>query len=176
MANHVYIATSLDGFIATAEGGIEWLSQIPNPKQSDYGYAKFMRGIDAIVIGRKTYEKVLTFECWPYDKPVFILSRTLREVPESIADKAEIVSGDIEKIVTRLHQQDHRHLYIDGGQTIQSFLAADAIDELIITHVPILLGKGIPLFGKLDKSLKFSHRKTEIFNNVLVQSQYKRER
>jgi dihydrofolate reductase len=176
MANYVYIAASLDGFIATTEGGIEWLSGIPNPEQSDYGYAEFIKGIDALIVGRKTFEKVLTFDRWPYEKPVFILSNNLTDLPEDISGMAEIVQGDIERIVNQLNHQGYRNLYVDGGETIQSFLAADAIDELIITQIPILLGDGIPLFGKLGQSVKFRLKKTEIFNNTLVQAHYVRDR
>jgi dihydrofolate reductase len=175
MANYVYIATSLDGFIATVDGGVDWLNEIPNPEQSDYGYAEFISGIDAIVMGRATFETVLTFGDWAYDKPVFVLSNSLTIVPERVTDKVEIVSGDINKLVKQLNQQGYTNLYIDGGKVIQSFLAADLIDELIITRIPILLGDGIPLFNNLDHMLKFKHKKTEIFNNDLVKSSYARD-
>ena len=176
MANYVYTAASLDGFIATTEGGIEWLSEIPNPEQSDYGYAEFIKRIDALIVGRKTFEKVLTFDRWPYEKPVFVLSHTLTEVPKDLFGKAEIVSGNIKDILGRLEQRGFENLYVDGGKTIQRFLSVDAIDEMIITQVPVILGRGIPLFGELDQRLKFRLRKTEIFNNNLVQNHYVRDR
>jgi dihydrofolate reductase len=175
MANYVYIATSLDGFIATTDGGVEWLNDIPNPDESDYGYAEFTSGIDALVMGRGTYEKVLTFGDWPYKKPVFVLSNSLTKVSQELKDKVEIVSGDLDELVKQLNQRGYSNLYIDGGKVIQSFLREDLIDELIITRIPILLGDGIPLFGKLGKTLKFKHKKTEIFNNALVQSSYVRD-
>ena len=139
MTNYVYIATSLDGFIATPDGGLDWLFDIPNPDQSDYGYSEFMGGIDAIVMGRNTFEKVLTFSDWPYNKPVFVLSNSLTAVPEPIVAQTEIVKGDIKCLVNQLHQRGYQNLYVDGGKTIQSFLKADLIDEMIITRVPILL-------------------------------------
>ncbi len=176
MANYIYIATSLDGFIATRDGGLDWLDEIPNPEQSDYGYAEFISSIDAIVMGRNTFEKILTFDRWAYNKPVFVLSNSLREIPKDIIDKAEIVSGDIKKLVNKLNQQGYNNLYIDGGKTIQSFLKEDLIDEMIITRIPILLGSGFPLFDQLDKKLKFKHKKTEIYNNTLVKSHYTRDR
>ncbi len=111
MANYVFIATSLDGFIATSDGGLDWL-EVPNPEKSDYGYAEFISGIDAIVIGRNTFEKVLTFGDWPYDKPVFVLSNNLSELPEVIADKVEIVKGDIKKLTAQLNQRGYNNLYI----------------------------------------------------------------
>jgi len=92
LAVYVYVATSLDGFIAASDGGLDWLMETPNPEQSDYGFAEFMSGIDAIVMGRNTFETVLTFGDWPYSKPVFVLSRTLDEVPEGLRDRVEVVS------------------------------------------------------------------------------------
>ena len=177
MANYVYIATSLDGFIATADGGVDWLDEIPNPDQSDFGYSEFIRHIDAIVMGRNSFKKVLTFGDWPYNKPVFVLSNTLKAVPENLVDTVEIVSGtDIKLLVHQLNKRGYQNLYIDGGRTIQSFLAEDMIDELIITRVPILLGQGIPLFGTLSNPLLFHHEKTELFHNLLVKSTYRRRR
>jgi len=176
MANYVYIASSLDGFIATKDGGLDWLMEIPNPDQSDYGYAEFNRGIDAIVMGRNTFEKVLTFDQWPYDKPVFVLSNSLDNVPGDIAGKSEIVKGDLRTLVDDLKKRGFHNLYVDGGRVIQSFLREDLIDEMIITRVPILLGDGIPLFGKIGNSLKFSLKKIESFNETLVKSHYVRVR
>ncbi len=176
MANYVYIATSLDGFIATSDGGLDWLYEFPNPEQSDYGYADFISKIDAIVMGRNTFEKVLTFGEWPYDQPVFLLSNSLTTLPEHILDRATIVNGDIKKLVNQLNQQGYKNLYIDGGSVIQSFLKEDLIDEMIITLVPILLGNGFSLFGKLDRHLKFKHQKTQIYNDTLVKHYYTRDR
>lgn len=176
MTNYIYIATSLDGFIATSDGSIDWLYEFPNPEQSDYGYAEFISGIDAIVMGRNTFEKVLTFGEWVYDKPVFVLSNSLTELPKDIVNKAEIVSGDIKKIINNLNQQGYNNLYVDGGGTIQSFLKEDLIDEMIITRIPIILGSGFPLFNKLDKRLKFRHKKTEIYNDIIVKTHYIRDR
>ena len=176
MANYVYIATSLDGFIATADGGIDWLNDITNPDQSDYGFAEFMSGIDALVMGRNTFEKVINFGVWPYDKPVFVLSHSITELPEGMVGKAEIIKGEIHEVITLLNKRGYNNLYIDGGKVIQSFLKEDLIDELIITRIPILLGDGIPLFGKLDQNLKFKHVKTDTYNNMLVKSSYTRDR
>ena len=176
MTNYIYIATSLDGFIATSDGNIDWLHEIPNPEQSDYGYAEFISDIDAIVMGRNTFEKVLTFDEWVYNKPVFILSNSLTKLPEGIIDKAEVISGDIKILINQLNRQGYNNLYIDGGKTIQSFLTEDLIDEMIITRVPILLGSGFPLFDKLNQKLNFKHKKTEIYNDILVKSHYVRDR
>jgi len=176
MRNYVYIAASLDGFIATKDGGVDWLNEIPDPEQSDYGYAAFMSTIDAIVMGRNTFEKVLTFGAWPYDKPVFILSNNLKDLPDGLTGKARIIKGEIKELLADLHKQGYANLYIDGGATIQKFLKEDLIDELIVTRIPILLGDGIPLFGKLERSLKFIHNETEVYENDLVKSHYTRIR
>ncbi|MCF8243209.1 MAG: dihydrofolate reductase family protein [Melioribacteraceae bacterium] len=174
MANYVFIAESLDGFIATASGGINWLNEIPNPDKSDFGYNKFISNIDAIVMGRISFEKVLTFDEWIYPKPVFVLSNTLEFLNENLSGKAEIIKGDIRNIISRLNQAGYKNLYIDGGKTIQSFLRENLIDEMIITRVPVLLGSGITLFGNIDRKINFDHIRTEVLNNHLVQSCYKK--
>jgi len=176
MTNSVYIATSLDGFIATSDGGLDWLDEIPNPDGSDHGYAEFMSGIDAIVMGRKTFEKVLTFSLWPYDKPVYVLSRSKVRVPNELENKVEIVNENPKTLVDQLKERGHQNLYIDGGITIQGFLEEDLIDELIITRIPVPLGNGAPLFGKLIQRMYFSHKRTEVLNETLVKSYYTRIR
>jgi dihydrofolate reductase/ribosomal protein S18 acetylase RimI-like enzyme len=160
LTNYVYIATSLDGYIAGKDGDLTWLNEIPNPSNSDFGFAEFLEKIDALVMGRNTYETVLSFGAWPYEKPVFVLSNSLSKVPESMEDKAEIIKGDLKTLVNELKNRGYENLYIDGGRVIQSFLKEDLIDEMIITRVPILLGEGIPLFGKLEHSMKFKLVKT----------------
>lgn len=176
MVVYVYVATSLDGFIAASDGGVDWLMEVPNPDGSDFGFGEFMRGVDALVMGRNTFEMVLGFGSWPYHKPVFVLSSTLREIPETLAGKAEIVRGPLDELLRRLAERGFRNLYVDGGQVIQSFLAEDRVDELIITRVPIVLGEGIPLFGHMPRRLKFEHRKTEVLAGTLVKSHYLRIR
>jgi dihydrofolate reductase len=176
MTNIVYIATSLDGYIADENGGLEWLHEAPNPEGSDFGFGAFMNRIDALVMGRNTYETVLTFGDWPYSKPVFVVSSTLRDVPAHLAQRVEIVQGEPESLVAQLADRGFTTLYIDGGVTIQRFLAADLIDELIITRVPILLGGGYPLFDRLEQPLRFRHVETEILNDTLVKSRYVRVR
>ena len=176
MSNYVFVATTLDGFIADVDGEIDWLTEAPNPDKTDYGYAELMENIDALVMGRGTFEKVLTFGEWFYTKPVFVLSSTLTEIPENLADKVKIIKGDIINVVQSLSSQGYKNLYVDGGKLIQGFLKEDLIDELIINRIPILLGKGIPLFGKIDQRLKFKHKKTKVFNDSLVMSYYSRDR
>ena len=174
MANIVYIATSLDGFIARKDGSIDWLMDIPNPGNSDLGFSAFMERIDGILMGRNTFETVVSFGQWPYTKPVYVLSSVLKDVPADLRDKAELVQGDLPGIIASLKSKGIKHLYIDGGRTIQSFLKLDLIDELIITRIPIILGSGIPLFVDMDREIKLELAHNEVLNKDLVKSTYSR--
>ena len=175
MANIVYIATSLDGFIARKDGSIDWLMEIPNPDNSDYGFSDFMKRIDGLIMGRNTFELVLKFGQWPYTKPVFVLSRKMKEIPDHLRYKAELIQGKLNTIIEVLKEREFENLYIDGGKTIQSFLKQDMIDEIIITRIPIILGSGIPLFKEMDFELRFEHIQTEVLNKALVKSRYIRK-
>ncbi len=145
----VFIAASVDGFIAGPQGELDWLEDPAYAGNVIQGlsYADFIATVDALVMGRNTFEKVLTFESWPYEgTPVIVLTRRAMEVPEVLQGKVSVRSGQPEEIVARLGAEGKRHLYIDGGKTIQQFLRAGLIDELTVTRFPILLGEGIPLF------------------------------
>ncbi|ANS86997.1 uncharacterized protein VSVS12_03288 [Vibrio scophthalmi] len=177
MTNIVYIATSLDGYIADKENKIDWLHEIPNPDGNDFGFAQFMTEVDALVMGRNTVDMVLSFDCdWPYTKPVFVLSRTMNCVPEGYEDKIFLINGELKDVVAGLNSKGYHNLYIDGGLTIQSFLREDLIDELIITTIPIVLGGGIPLFGELPRPLQFKHVKSESYLDCLVKNHFVRQR
>ena len=176
-SNKVFIATSLDGFIAGTKGEIDWLDLIPNTEGTDMGYFDFYKNIDALLMGRKTFETVIGFDVdWPYDKPVFVLSNSMKSIPESHQGKAFLVNGKLRELVADLNDQGYRHLYIDGGKTIQSFLEQDLIDEMIITTIPILLGEGIPLFSSLENRLVFTCVQSHIHLSAIVQSQFVRTR
>jgi dihydrofolate reductase len=173
--NIIYVAVSLDGFIAEKDGNLDWLDEIPNKTKSDYGFSDFLKRIDCIVMGRKTLEKVLEFEKWPYTKPVYVLSTTLTELPLKLDGKAEIISGKLNDLIGKLNSQGFKDLYIDGGQTIQSFLNEDLIDEMIISTVPIILGDGIPLFANIKRSSKFKCKKVDLINPYVVKHYYERD-
>lgn len=175
MKRYVYIAQSLDGFITDKEGDIDWLNDIPNPEDSDFGFNEFMNRIDAVVMGRNTFEKVISFNVWIYNKPVYVISKSLKSLPQEYQGKAELLNLNPTQIIDTLKKKGMENLYIDGGALIQSFLSEDLIDELIITTIPIILGGGIPLFGVLRNSIKFRHIKTEILINSLVKSYYRRQ-
>lgn len=175
--NYVFIARSLDGYIADKDGGIDWLHSIPNPGNEDMGYNAFNDQIDAIVMGRNTFEVVLGFNIpWPYTKPVFVVSSTLESLPEDLNGKVELVKGALSDILQHIHKKGNTKLYIDGGSLVQSFLREDLIDELIITTIPILLGGGIPLFGELPTPMELKHVKSKVFLNAITQDTYRRIR
>ena len=175
MKTTVYIGTSLDGFIAREDGDIDWLVKYQNKEVYD-SYNEFISTIDAMVIGRGTFEKVITFPEWPYEKKVFVLSTSLKQIPGTLSEKAILIAMKPAALLSYLSDKGFSTIYIDGGKVIQSFLQEDLIDELIITKVPELIGTGIPLFGYLDNDLRFEHIKTNIYSDGLVKSQYKRKR
>ncbi len=165
----VFVGTSLDGFIARLDGGLDWL---PTGGGEPNGYEEFWASVDALVIGRNTYEFVFGFGGWPYgEKPVFVLSsRPIAEPPASSV--VEQMSGEPSEILVKLAARGIRHVYVDGGITIQRFLKAQLIQRLIITTIPILIGTGIPLFGKTGTDIALNHVATRIFLGGLVQSEY----
>jgi dihydrofolate reductase len=169
----VYIGASLDGFIAKKDGNTDWLVKFESP-EIGHSYEKFMQHIDAHVIGRGTFEKVLGFTQWPFKKKVFVLSTTINELPQHLKEKVTVLSLAPHEVLQYLSNKGFSHIYVDGGKVIQQFLKEDCIDELIITRIPVLLGSGIPLFGWLDHELCFNHTGTEVFSNGLVKSHYKR--
>jgi dihydrofolate reductase len=170
---HVYIATSLDGFIARADGDIEWLHQWPDIGD-DYGYNAFMRSVDGLIIGRGTFEKVLSFGTWPYEKPVVVLSRTLDPdaVPPDRADRVRILPLGPTEVVDALRREGWGRAYVDGGSLIQSFLSAGLIEDMTITRIPILIGSGRPLFGPLPHDIVLTHIETAAYPSGFVQSRY----
>ncbi|WP_028117000.1 dihydrofolate reductase family protein [Ferrimonas senticii] len=177
MSNVVYIATSLDGYIADKDGGLDWLHSVPNPDNDDLGWSEFLADIDAIVMGRNTFETVCGFDVpWPYPVPVFVLSSQLAEIPAAFTDKAELLYGSPAEVVAQLQQRGHQRLYIDGGNTIQRFLQADLIDELIVTQLPVLLGDGAPLFGSLASAQQYQLVGSQVLLNNLVKNHFKRVR
>ena len=175
MKASVYIGTSLDGFIAKKDGNIDWLTQYAND-DAIHAYEEFMNGIDAIVLGMGTFEKILTFPSWPYEKKAFVLSTTLKELPDTLKDKADLLSMKPKELLSYLSGMGFSSVYVDGGNVIQGFLKEDLIDDLIISKVPVMIGNGIPLFGFLSADLKFKHMRTDTQSNGLVRSYYIRER
>ena len=169
MKASVFVGTSVDGFIARANGELDFL---PPGGGEPHGYEEFMATVDALVIGRKTYETVLSFDTWPYaEKPVFVLStRPLATPPPGT--KVERMAGAPADIVAQLAAHGIKHIYVDGGITIQRFIQARLIQRLIITRVPVLIGTGVPLFGPLPSDIALKHVATRQYASGLVQSEY----
>lgn len=167
----VYIATSLDGFIARPNGAIDWLTG--GESGQDYGYADFISTIDHIVMGRNTYEKVLTFGSWPYEKKVIVLTSKDLSLPPELAGKVEPLSLPPRELTAELERRSAIHIYLDGGNTIQRFLREDLVDEMTITTIPVLIAEGLPLFGHLEKDIRLALIESNSFENGFVQSKYK---
>ena len=169
MRASVFVGASVDGFIARPDGGLDFL---PPGGGEEHGYEAFLATVDALVIGRKTYETVLAFEGWPYGtKPVFVLStRELAPAPAGAA--VERMSGEPREIADRLAARGFEHLYVDGGITIQRFLAAGLVQRLVVTRVPVLIGAGIPLFGPIPRDIPLRHVATRAYPSGLVCTEY----
>ena len=166
----VFIGTSLDGFIARSNGEFDFL---PAGGGEEHGYTEFMASVDALVIGRNTYETVLKFPEWPYGKkPVIVLSSRPIDLPQDPNAVVEHMAGNPQDIVARLAARGFKHLYVDGGITIQQFLRAGLIQRLTITRVPVLIGEGIPLFGALPHDIRLNHVETRQYKSGLVTSEY----
>jgi dihydrofolate reductase len=169
MTASVFIGTSVDGFIARPNGELDFLPEGGEP----HGYDEFIASVDAIVIGRKTFETVLAFQAWPYgDKRVVVLSSSPVDFSAVRGGVVEQMAGPPAEIVSQLAARGIKHLYIDGGVTIQGFLRAGAIQRLIITRVPVLIGEGVPLFGSVPRDIRLRHVATRHYASGLVQSEY----
>jgi len=178
----VYIATSADGFIAKKDGSVDWLHTAGNLEAdmgelADMGFVAYISSVDCMIMGRKCMEVIssmnLTAEQWPYgDMPIIVLSNTLKHAPDNMKDKVKMYNGDLNALVSQLKREGHQHAYIDGGTTIQAFLNLKLIEEMIITHAPVLLGEGIPLFGKVAQQVKLEKSQAIAFANDFIQVKY----
>jgi dihydrofolate reductase len=170
MTASVFVGASVDGFIARQNGDLDWL---PTGGGEPHGYDEFIASVDAIVIGRKTFETVLTFGAWPYgDKRVVVLSHHPVDLSAVRGGTVEQMSGPPVAIAAKLAASGAHHVYVDGGITIQGFLRAGLIDRLVITRVPVLIGDGIPLFGSLAHDIRLRHVVTRSYPSGLVQTEY----
>jgi len=170
MTASVFIGTSVDGFIARPNGDLDFL---PEGGGEPHGYQEFIASVDAIVIGHKTFETVLAYPAWPYgEKRVVVLSSRPVDFSAVRGGVVEQMGGPPAEIVSQLAVRGIHHVYVDGGITIQGFLRAGAIQRLIITRVPVLIGEGIPLFGTLPRDIRLHHVATRHYPSGLVQSEY----
>lgn len=179
----VFIATSVDGYIAKKDGDVNWLHTAGNSDadmgaNADMGITKFIASVDCMIMGRKCMEVIssmnLTPEQWFYeDLKIVVLSTTLKEAPDNLKDKVEMYSGDLKELIKSLELQGFKHAYIDGGTTIQNFINLKEIDEITITRAPVLLGEGISLFGKTNTIIKLEKSEAVAFRNDFIQEKYK---
>lgn len=170
---HVFIATSIDGYIARSDGDIDWLLSRDDPAE-DHGYADFIADKAMIVMGRGTYEKALSFDAWAYDRPVLVLSKQLAgtPVPDALQGKLRFSSLSPAETMDELAHQGVGKVYVDGGQLVQSFLRAGLITDIVLTTVPVLIGAGKPLFGALPRDIDLALLSCRSFPSGLVQSTY----
>jgi dihydrofolate reductase len=176
ITGHVFIATSLDGFIARTDGKIDWLLSRDAPDE-DHGYQDFIKDMDGLVMGRGSFEGVASFEPWPYDKPVVVLSKTLASspVPDHLAGRVRFLDMTPKTVMEMLAKQGWRRVYVDGGQIVQSFLREGLIADMVVTQVPVLIGEGRSLFGPISGDIPLTHVTTQAFPSGLVQSRYRIE-
>ena len=168
MSGTVFVGTSLDGFIARKDGSFDFLPTDPEP----HGFEEFLASVDALVMGRNTWDVVRAFDGWPYgEKRVVVLSSRPLDLSKA-KGRAEQMSGEPADIAAALAAQGAHHLYVDGGITVQRFLRAGLIRRIIVTRVPVLIGEGIPLFGALSRDVRLKHVATRSFPSGLVQSEY----
>lgn len=175
----VFVGTSVDGFIARRDGGLDFLGSA-EAIDSDMGFADFMATVDVMVMGRNTYDTVNEIISgpdgpdWPYgEMKVFVVTHRPLDVRPEQAAVLEAVALEPEPLLRELESRGHEHVYVDGGQTVQSFLRDDLIDQIIVTDVPVLIGGGIPLFGELEADIRLSHVDTVVFDNGCVQTRYR---
>lgn len=191
MKGSVYIACTQDGFIATPDGSVGFLDQYNSPPAKeddegtttdqvvdDMGFATFLESVDVIIMGRKSFEKVLSFGegMWAYGKtPVVVWTRNKDsfEIPDFCREMVTCSSLVPTELMKLLEGKGHKHAYIDGGRTIQEFLRCGLVDELILTRVPLILGDGIPLFGNVGREVPLLHVRTSTYPNGLVMTKYR---
>jgi dihydrofolate reductase len=166
----VFVGTSVDGFMARPNHELDFL---PPDGGEPHGYEEFIATVDTLLIGRKTFEVVLGFPAWPYgQKRVVVLSSRPLDVSRAPSGAVEHMSGDPAEVAARLKASGSRHVYVDGGETIQSFLRAGLVEQLTVTRVPVLIGRGIPLFGNLLKDVRLRHLATQSYPSGLVKTEY----
>ena len=172
----VYIAVSLDGFIARQDGSLDWLDEASAsvPEDEDLGFQAFMDTVDTLVMGRKTFEKVVSFGQWPYgDTPVMVLSHKTIDIPSTLPASVVHAADKPQVLLQQLSNQGVEHVYVDGGATIQGFLGAGLVDEICLTIVPVLIGKGIALFGELHQDVSLELVDTRAYPGGFVQLRYR---
>ncbi len=170
----VYIGMSLDGFIAREDGGLDFLDFFSDIGE-DYGYKEFMESVDCLLMGRNTFEKVISFSSWPYEKPVYVLSSGRLDIPDELKKNVFSIKGSPVELVSILKSKGYSKIYLDGGITISNFIKEDLVCDITITRLPFLLSVGIPLFRDFIGEKKLKHISTKVYPSGLTQSVYEFE-
>ena len=166
----VFVGTSVDGFIARRNSALDFLDEGGG---EPHGFTEFFASVDTLVIGRKTFEVVLTFPQWPYeDKLVVVLSSGKLDLSAVPGRRVEQMGGSPREILAKLEAKGVKHVYLDGGDTIQRFLRDGCVQRLTVSRVPVLIGDGISLFGALPRDIKLRHIATQTYAGGLVKSEY----
>lgn len=172
----LYLGASMDGFIARPDGGLDFLEVVqPAPEDGDMGWSAFLAGLDAIVMGRKTYDQLLTFGVWPYGElPLLVWSRTLLEPKGPPRPQVEVTRAAPAALFAELGARGCRRVYVDGGETARAFMAAGLIVEINLTTLPVLIGSGISLYGPLAADLRWTLVDCRAFGSGMVRTSYRR--
>lgn len=164
----IFVGLSVDGFIARPDDDLSWLTS-RGEAAGDAGFTPFMESIDALLMGRRTYEAIADLTEWPYlGRPVHVLSRTL----DADADPRIRVHPNFNDALQALTDAGYKRVYVDGGQTVRLFLSAGLITEMTLSHVPVLIGQGAALFGPLPADISLEHVRTDVLNGGMVQTKY----
>ena len=171
---HVYIAASLDGFVAREDHQLDWLMKQKTDGE-EHGYDAFMESVDGLIMGRGSYQTVLTFGEWPYKKPVVVMSKTLTQadVPAELTDKVRMVALEPAELMKTLHEEGWSRAYVDGGRLVQSFIKAGLIEDIVLTIIPILIGSGLSLFGEINEDIDLTLIGHKSFKSGLLQTHYR---
>jgi dihydrofolate reductase len=171
----LYIAASLDGFIARTDGSIDWLTALPNPDGNDYGYGDFYAGIDTVVMGRRTYEEVLGFGVpWPYPECRTWVASSQTGYPVSTPNTLLLPAIDAAS-VEGLRAGSTRGIWIvGGGEVIRAFLRLGTVDEMLLCTIPLILGGGIPLFPSGTPEYRWHLTGTEAYRSGAVKLKFRK--
>ncbi|MEJ2046088.1 MAG: dihydrofolate reductase family protein [Reinekea sp.] len=175
MKASAFVTTTLDGYLARPDHRLDWLEEANSDSKEDYGYDAFINQITTVVMGRKTFEKIMTLPEWPYkNQRLILLSSIIKQVPDELEDQIQLFNGDVVELTNLLDAEGEEHLYVDGSQAIQAFINAGLMTDLTITTLPILIGEGVPLFGgPLNKDIRLKHQFTKAYKNGFVQTSYR---
>lgn len=171
---HVFIATSLDGFVARTDHQLDWLLKQETAGE-DHGYDEHIARVDGLVMGRGSFETLMTFDKWPYDKPVVVMSKTMTaaDVPAELEGKVRVTDLDPPELMRALHADGWSRAYVDGGKVVQSFIKLGLVEDIVLTLIPILIGDGVRLFGEIDADIDLELVGSRSYESGLVQVRYR---